>query len=95
MKGEFVCLLSFLSHFLRNPNRPIKVEEVLNTDKEAKRFKMVKWDPFDQNKFYLELGKHWKLYIIFLNNLIVDMIESNTLVSVKLSFILDMLPNLY
>ena len=41
----------------RNPNYPLQVEQVLNTDKEAKRFKMVKWEAFDTKKKYLEIGK--------------------------------------
>ena len=40
----------------RNPNHPLQVEELLNTEKEAKRFKMVKWESFDAKKKYLELG---------------------------------------
>ena len=41
----------------RNPNYPLQVEQLLNTDKEAKRFKMIKWEPFDSRKRYLELGE--------------------------------------
>ena len=49
----------------RNPNYPLQVEELLNTGKEAKRFKMVKWDSFDEKKKYLELGKTTYLFHIF------------------------------
>ena len=45
-----------LIQFCRNPNYPLQVEELLNTGKEAKRFKMVKWESFDEKKKYLELG---------------------------------------
>ena len=45
-----------LNFFCRNPNYPLQVEELLNTGKEAKRFKMVKWESFDEKKKYLELG---------------------------------------
>jgi len=50
-------LISYWANFVKdgNPNYPLQVEELLNTGKEAKRFKMVKWDSFDEKKKYLEL----------------------------------------
>ena len=47
----------FTQFCARNPNYPLQVEQVLNTDKEAKRFKMVKWEAFDARKKYLEIGE--------------------------------------
>ena len=47
----------FIQFCARNPNYPLQVEQVLNTDKEAKRFKMVKWEAFDTKKKYLEIGE--------------------------------------
>ena len=49
-----------LKFYVRNPNYPLQVEQVLNTEKEARRFKMVTWEPFDNKKRYLELGERNK-----------------------------------
>ena len=54
-------------HFcVRNPNYPLQVEQVLNTEKEAKRFKMVNWEPYNNKKRYLEIGERWLSYVITL-----------------------------
>ena len=39
---------------------------MLNSGKEAKRFKMVKWESFDEKKKYLEIGglSYWHAIII-------------------------------
>jgi hypothetical protein len=41
----------------RNPNLPADVEDLLKSHNEAKRNKMVKWEPFNTNKNYLQIGR--------------------------------------
>jgi len=56
-------VITYWANFVKegNPNVPVKVEELLNTDSEQgsgntdKRFKMVAWEKFGREKSYLEI----------------------------------------
>lgn len=42
----------------RNPNSPATVEDLIKTRNDAKRNKMVVWEPFDSQRRYLNLGEN-------------------------------------
>lgn len=55
-------VITYWANFVKegNPNHPVTVEELLNTDSQSsgntdKRFKMVTWEHFGRDKSYLEL----------------------------------------
>ena len=43
----------------RNPNSPATVEDLIKTRNDAKRNKMVVWEPFDSQRRYLNLGENY------------------------------------